>query len=197
MSVAPESSCSPLNLGARLKIARLARGLSLKDLSAEVGLTEGHLSKIENDRARPSLASLHQLAATLGMNMSSLFAAAERGSSAIFVVRSNNRPRLHTGQSRANNKITLENLVPSGPEQLLQVNIHIIEPGGKSEKDIKHLGQELGFILEGAIELVVDGEKEKLFAGDSFFINSELPHRYSNPTEYVARILWVNTPPTF
>lgn len=52
-------------------------------------------------------------------------------------------------------------------------------------------------MLEGAVELIVDEEKEILLQGDSFFFNSELPHRYRNAGEGVTRVLWVNTPPTF
>lgn len=187
----------PSNLGAKLKLARLARGLSLKTLAGQAGITEGHLSKIENNRAHPSLASLHQLASALDMNMSALFAAAEHSNSRIFVVRSNDRPKLRTGDSSANNMIVLEKLVPSGPEQLLQVNIHVVQPNGGSEKSISHMGQEFGMVLEGMVELIVAEEKEVLSTGDSFFFNSELPHRYANVGEGVARILWVNTPPTF
>ncbi|MBN9076461.1 MAG: cupin domain-containing protein [Rhizobiales bacterium] len=196
MSIATDGSYASY-LGAKLKLARLARGLSLRELSTKAGITEGHLSKIENNRAHPSLASLHQLAGVLGLNMSALFAAAEHGNSLIFVVRSGERPKLHTGHRRANNHIILEKLVPSGPEQLLQVNIHVIAPKGGSEKTIKHLGQEFGFVLEGIVELNVDDEKEVLSQGDSFFFNSDLPHRYTNTSDSVARVLWVNTPPTF
>lgn len=196
MNVAMDGPYTPY-LGAKLKLARLARGLSLKELSAKAGITEGHLSKIENNRAHPSLSSLHQLAGALDMNMSALFAAAEQGSSQIFVVRSNERPKLHTGHRRANNQIVLEKLVPSGPEHLLQVNIHVIAPRGGSDKSIKHLGQEFGLVLEGVVELIVDEEKTILGPGDSFFFNSELPHRYTNASDDVARVLWVNTPPTF
>jgi uncharacterized cupin superfamily protein len=36
-----------------------------------------------------------------------------------------------------------------------------------------------------------------LAQGDSFSFPSHLTHTYRNPGTNVARVLWVNTPPTF
>jgi hypothetical protein len=36
-----------------------------------------------------------------------------------------------------------------------------------------------------------------LAAGDSFFFDSSRPHGYRNVGETVARIVWVNSPPTY
>ena len=52
-------------------------------------------------------------------------------------------------------------------------------------------------MLEGRLELVVDGVSYTLFPGDAFSFRSELAHSYSNSGAVTARILWVNTPPTF
>ena len=62
---------------------------------------------------------------------------------------------------------------------------------------IKHEGEEFGYLLDGEIELIVDKKKYQLRPGDSFFFRSERPHSYTNNRKKVARILWLNTPPTF
>jgi len=51
--------------------------------------------------------------------------------------------------------------------------------------------------LEGEIELTIDGNRYCAKAGDSFHFRSELPHAYRNIGTKPARVLWVNTPPTF
>jgi quercetin dioxygenase-like cupin family protein len=53
------------------------------------------------------------------------------------------------------------------------------------------------YLLEGLLELSVDGRDHLIQLGDSFHFNSELPHGYRNPGTVVAKVLWVNTPPTF
>ncbi|TSJ61717.1 cupin domain-containing protein [Starkeya sp. 3C] len=192
-----ETPDANVRIGAKLKHARLLMGLSLSELGQRVGVTEGYLSKLENGRSQASLATLHKLVQALDTNMSTLFAAAPEGEGAVTVVRAKERPRLETGHLRAGNQVVLERLVPHRPDQLLQINIHVIPSGGGSPDFISHGGQEFGYVLAGAFTLVVDGHERALGEGDSFYFDSSLPHGYRNDGEAEARVLWVNTPPTF
>lgn len=187
----------PLRIGAKLKHARVMLGLSLAEVGRRTDLTEGYLSKLENNRSQASMATLHRVAAVLGMNMSELFANPTDENGAVSVVRKGGRPTLVTGHKQAGNQVVLERLVPGSPGQLLQINIHVIAPGGGSLEPISHDGQEFGFVLEGDVELLVEEQAVRLAEGDSFFFNSSLPHSYRNAGRAEARILWVNTPPTF
>jgi mannose-6-phosphate isomerase-like protein (cupin superfamily) len=133
----------------------------------------------------------------LGVNMNSLFGDRAYNEDEVFVLRVNDRRRMETGHRRAGNHIVLEQLVPFGPQYLLQINMHIVEPGGGSLDFISHKGQEFGLVIEGCIELHVEDNIVQLDVGDVFYFNSERGHRYSNVGEVTARVLWVNTPPTF
>ncbi|RQR68238.1 cupin domain-containing protein [Burkholderia cenocepacia] len=187
----------PVKVGVRLKHSRMLMGLSLKEVATKAGVTEGYLSKIENNVSQPSFASLHRITQALGINMSALFASAEKGDADVYIVRKDERAVLKTGHKRSGNRVTLENLVPSGPEFLLQVSIHVIEPKGGSNEAISHKGQEFGFVLEGRLKLLVDQGSYTLEAGDAFYFDSELGHRYANDASVTTKVLWVNTPPTF
>ena len=46
-------------------------------------------------------------------------------------------------------------------------------------------------------ELSVGSETFRLRKGDSFFFRSDLPHSYRNIGKQVAKVLWINSPPTF
>jgi len=71
------------SLGATLKAARTAAGLSLRDVERRTGVRSGHLSQIEtNTIARPELAILWELAATYGIDFSRLLALAGQGGEA-------------------------------------------------------------------------------------------------------------------
>ncbi|MNY72553.1 Cupin domain protein [compost metagenome] len=52
-------------------------------------------------------------------------------------------------------------------------------------------------MLSGEFELWVGERHFRLQEGDSFSFSSQEPHRYGNPGEKDALILWVITPPTF
>src|ERR1700761_6935736 len=59
-------------IGARLKHARLVNHMRLKDVAESAGCSESMLSKIENERAIPSLTTLHRLCKALNLSVSTL-----------------------------------------------------------------------------------------------------------------------------
>ena len=93
--------------------------------------------------------------------------------------------------------VQLEALIPSASGHLLSGYINHIEPGGGSDGVIQHEGEEFGYVLEGQIELNVGGRRYRVGEGDSFHFRSERAHSYRNVGKKKARILWLNTPPTF
>jgi transcriptional regulator with XRE-family HTH domain len=186
-----------LLIGAYLKHARLNQQRSLRQLAEEVGCSESFLSKVENDKIRPSLSMLHKIVSALGVSIGKLFAADKTADSHVIVVRAEDRPILKTYQRGASKGITLESLVPTSIAILLEANIHRITPGGSSRGVIQHQGEEMGFVLEGKIELNVEGRKFVVNAGDTFFFRSHLKHGYRNIGYDEAQILWVNTPQSF
>jgi transcriptional regulator with XRE-family HTH domain len=195
----PQASQSAVSaevrIGARLRHARMVRGLTLRQVADAAKCSESFISKLENDKASPSFTMLHRLTTILGTNISSLFAAGTEVST--IVSHPGDRPVIVTDQLRVGKGIRLERLIPYSHDHLLQGNIHHIAGGGHSDGDIAHSGEEIGYVLEGEIELSVDGRRFRAKAGDSFHFRSELPHGYRNLRSRAARIIWINTPPTF
>jgi transcriptional regulator with XRE-family HTH domain len=186
---------NPSRLGARLKLARQTRGLTLKALSVAAECSESLLSKIENGKASPSLPMLHRLVGVLGTNIGWMFEETDGDEGIIF--RAGTRPSITLDPLRRGEGISLERIIPYSPGHLLQCNIHHIEAGGQSAGPIQHVGEEVGYVLTGEIELMVDERTFLLKTGDSFVFNSERPHWYRNVGEERASIFWVNTPATF
>lgn len=181
-------------VGHRLRYARRKQGLLMKDLAGRVGCSESLISKIERGHATPSLRVLHNIAAVLDISIASLF---DAGRDEQVVQRSGERPVIHLESRTDRGSIDLERLAPFQERTLLEANIHVVEPGAESDGEIAHEGEEVGYVIEGTIELTVDETPYTLRAGDSFYFRSELRHRYRNPGDTVARLLWVNTPPSF
>ena len=96
-----------------------------------------------------------------------------------------------------NTSIRLERMVPHIDDQIIDGNVHVIAPGASNGGDIKHQGQEVGYVLDGVFELSVGSETFRLRKGDSFFFRSDLPHSYRNVGKQIAKVLWINSPPTF
>src|SRR5689334_22696492 len=62
-----------LQIGARVKHARLLAGIRMRELAQKVGCTESMVSKIEAGRVVPSLQMLQRLVAALDRDMASFF----------------------------------------------------------------------------------------------------------------------------
>ncbi|PLP60774.1 hypothetical protein CYK37_00175 [Mesorhizobium loti] len=186
-----------IRIGARLRHSRLLKGMNLKEVAAGVGCSEGFISKLENDKVQPSLAILHKLVLFLGINVTLLFNETFEDNGPLLVMRANERPMIRTSLHHQTDGVGLEGLIPHSRTSLLQANIHEVAPGGSGHGMIAHAGEELGYVLEGFIDLTVGEVTSRVSAGDSFFFSSDHPHGYVNPGKTVARVFWVNTPPTF
>ena len=180
-------------LGSQLRQRRRAKGLTLTELSAASGLSVGLLSQIERGISAPSLKSLMQISAALGVPPSWLF---DEGSSQDpvekgLVVRRGARRRLDLGSYGVAKELLTPDL---GGD--LQTYFVEIRPGGHSGPDTyTHRGEEAGLVLSGTLELTVAERTVQLYEGDSFRFKSSVPHRYGNPGTTPTTVVWVNSLP--
>lgn len=181
-----------LQIGARLKHARLLAGVRMRELAAKVGCTEGMISKIENARVVPSLPMLQRLVQALGRDLPSFFGSDPDAPGT--VLRARQRPIATTDPIREGHGIHYERLVPFGAGNLLEGNIHVIAPDGVKHDPITHQGETVGYVIQGHLELTIEGTLYVLNAGDSFFFKNHLTNSYRNPGPRETRVVWVNTP---
>ncbi|MDB5764602.1 MAG: family transcriptional regulator [Herminiimonas sp.] len=193
---APDSAAAPSGqLGARVRHARLVHGMTLKEVAVLAQCSESSVSKIERNLAAPSLAMLHRLAHALNTNISELMAAEWPDTGPVLKAGERFVHSFEFDDARC--VIELEAISSTVKGSLLQANIHIMQPGAKSDGQIEHVGEEVGYILEGSVTLALGNERYELNTGDAFHFSSQTAHGYENPGTSIARILWVNTPATF
>jgi transcriptional regulator with XRE-family HTH domain len=93
---------APPEVGATLQRMRLARGLTLEDLSRIAGVSKSMLSQIEREKANPTIAITWRLANALGVQIGELLSSEVRSSDMIRVVDAHEIPTLpgaHAGYS--------------------------------------------------------------------------------------------------
>lgn len=186
---------SEVRVGVRIRHARLLNGLRLREVASQVGCSESMMSKIENDRVQPSLGTIYRICKALGTNVASLLETAEPARWSI--LREGERPvighaeRVHGAGGRA------EVIVPFAPGRLLEGFVVVLGPRARSTAIVEHRGEEAGLIIEGRMELTLEGRAFVLEQGDSFYFPSDVPHSYWNPGDTPTRVVWINTPPTF
>jgi mannose-6-phosphate isomerase-like protein (cupin superfamily) len=123
---------------------------------------------------------LHRIAVTLNTNIATL--ATEGAPRDGPVLLNGERPVIKAGE------ISLERITLLKRGSLLQVNIHIAPLGEARDGLIEHIGEEVGFVLEGRLELMLGSRSCLVQAGDTFYFSSQTLHRFRNVGRIVARI---------
>jgi DNA-binding transcriptional MerR regulator len=175
-------------MGRRLRALRRQRQLSLALAATQTGISVGFLSALERARMSASVATLRKLARFYNINILDLFNASEANPGR---VRPAQRKRLQAGPGVWMELLAWGNTV-------MEPHLFRIAPGAGSGESYTHEGEEFLFLLRGQLDISLDhGDNIRLARGDSFYFESSVPHRWSNPGKKETWVLWVNTPPTF
>jgi transcriptional regulator with XRE-family HTH domain len=180
--------------GAALHAARLAKGMTLRDLAAKTGIAYSTLSKLENGKVGITYDKLHRLALGLEIDVAELVTGdcpAEEPSS-IVGRRSINR----AGQWLDAVTDRYSHHYPAG-ELLNKLMVPIIidvqarsveEVGGM----VKHEGEEFLFIVTGSMELHSSLYAPlALSAGDSVYFDSGMAHAYVRTSDEPCTVVAV------
>ena len=169
--------------------------LTLHDLAKRAACSASLLSRIENDRATPSLTTLHRLCRALDISVAALLTEAEEQPCVVY--KPNERPsQAGSGIVEGDGSIA-ESLVPFANVRLLEGFVISLAANRKMCGPFEHDGEEVGYVLEGELKLVVGGKTYTIAEGGSFFFRSDLPHSYGASGRRGCRVIWINTPPTF
>jgi transcriptional regulator with XRE-family HTH domain len=187
-----DTGTAHLQVGARIRHARILKGMRMRDLALAVGCDESMISKIEAGKVTPSLVLLDKIVVALDRDMASFFGLEIDEHK--LVQTPADRVTVEGDALRGGKGVRYERLVPLAAGNLLEANIHNVSPGGEKNDPITHQGEAVGYLLEGEVDLVIDGTTYHMKAGDSFFFKAHLTNGYRNTGPAVARIIWVNTP---
>src|SRR5580704_12676145 len=90
----PVAQKSPPEVGATLQKMRLARGLTLDDLSRAAGVSKSMLSQIEREKANPTIAVAWRLSNALGVEIGELLSNESKEEEAIRILDPHETPTL-------------------------------------------------------------------------------------------------------
>jgi mannose-6-phosphate isomerase-like protein (cupin superfamily) len=78
----------------------------------------------------------------------------------------------------------------------MQILHERIEPGADTGAEmLRHESEEGGVVVRGCVELTVGGESTILEAGDAYYFDSRIPHRFRNVGPDEAEIISACSPP--
>lgn len=184
--VSPAASAT-VTLGRRLRQLRLKKGLPLARVAKAVGISIGFLSAVERLHMSASVGTLRKLARFYKVNILDFFGPEQSPGP---LVSPHKRKVLETGRG-----VRMELL--AWGNTTMEPHLFRIAAKAGSGESYSHDGEEFLYVLRGELRISVRDDEYRLKPGDSFYFESAMPHRWSNPGRSETWVLWVNTPPTF
>lgn len=178
--------------GDKIREVRERKGLTLRAVAEQAGLSESLISQVERNRVSPAIDTLLKLADILDIDLDYLFRDFKRERS-VNMVRAAERSRT---SARGVVYERLSHTVSEDTAHEIEAYLITVSPGAKSSsEEYGHPGRELGVIIHGRGELAVGTRTYKLAEGDSISFPADTPHGLTNTGKRPLVALWVITPP--
>ncbi len=180
-------------IGEKIKELRTKQGLTLKDLSEKTNLSVSFLSQAERGLTSIAIHSLENIAEALGGELSYFFTPPKKHETKI--MRSYEQEDFRIEKSR----FIYYSLANDMDGKVLDPMLVVVLPGDKKSQinPYPHKGEEFVYVLEGILTVFIGDEEYQLYPGDSYHINSTIPHEWCNFTSKIVKLLSVNTPSVF
>ena len=180
-----------MNIGEKLRRLRLQRNLTQEEMANRCELSKGFISQVERDQASPSIATLTDMLEVLGSNLKEFFS--ETGDEK--PVFSQDDMFVKSDEELLRGSITW--LVPSAQKNAMEPILVELGEGGRTDEIQPHEGEEFGYVLAGAVKVVVGDRAVRARKDDSFCFKPDAPHYLVNAGKTPCRVLWISTPPSF
>ncbi|HEV8247155.1 MAG TPA: XRE family transcriptional regulator, partial [Polyangiaceae bacterium] len=185
-------------VGAIMKSVRLSRGMRLEDVAARSGHSKGFLSKIENGKSSPPIATLLRVAKALDVAPALLlqpageaFSAAADPHASVRVTAGERARVTRRGAGYDYWALAAPRLYKSMEPFLITVRPEDVDP----RRTFEHPGEEFIFVLGGKMQYKIGDEVFRLETGDSLYFDSSRPHAPVPDLEQVTFLAIFYTPP--
>lgn len=178
-------------LGRRVRRIRQDKGLTLKQIEARVGVSATHISEIERGNTSPTIRALERIAKALGVLPSYLI---DIPPLPILRVQ---HPEDRRPLQMDRGSVSLDPLTDRLSCSELSLFVATVSANGQVIAGPGHQGEEFCYVIDGIIEVVVNGNSHVLRKGDSIHFKAVHPHRIRNLAPTPSRTLWATRPRMF
>ena len=181
---------APLDLGARVRELRKARGWTLEQAAKQAGLARSTLSKIENGHMSPTYDALRKLAVGLAIPVPQLFTPPSRERAGGRMTFTRAGEGAHQPTATYEHELLAESL---RAKRMLPYRTRV-RARSIEEFDgwVRHDGEEFLYVLTGVIRLYTEFyEAIEMRRGDSAYYDAAMGHNVVSLSAEDATILWV------
>lgn len=161
-----------IDAGPRIRRIRKRLGWTLRRTAERAGCTESLLSKIENGRVIPPVATLARIAAALGSSIGALLG--EGGEeTTVFTPAAGLEG---DGLVEASGRYRFHAFASTRADKLMQPLLFEARSGQPVPPMLKHAGEEFVYVLEGRMRYRVGPRQYEMGPGDSLYFDAVQPH---------------------
>jgi|TARA_B100000700_G_scaffold10031_2_gene10124 transcriptional regulator with XRE-family HTH domain len=176
------------DVGARLRALRTLRGISQRELAKRCGVTHSSLSLIEQGKVSPSVSSLSKILAAIPMSVGDFFTMELENTAKVFY---SEEELINVGSG----DVIFKLVGAKRHDRALSFMIETYPPVTDTGREmITHQGEEAGVVIEGEIEITIGGDTRVLKAGDAYYFDTNVPHRFRNIGDVECRLVSCATP---
>lgn len=178
------------DVGQRLRLVRVAKNLSQRELAKRTGVTNSTISLIESGDMNPSIGTLKRVLDGIPVTLGDFFSFETAGQEKYFYLADD---LTEIGQSG----ISLRQIGGNLFGRALQVLHERYDPGADTGVAYAHDGEEAGVVIRGQVEVTVENQSHILGPGDAYYFDSRKPHRFRCISDEACEVISSCTPPTF
>jgi len=166
----------PSPFGGRLRAARLARHLTLEQLSELAGVSKAMLSQIEQNKVNPTVAVMLKIAAALQVRMDELIDVPTRSNIIRIIPASEERYTF-----LAEPDCTIRTLSPLNLEKNIEFYRITLEQGAEHSSEPHYPGtEEFLYVNRGRVRVTTGQQEADLSRGDAIHYRADVPHTIAN-----------------
>ncbi|MBD3897346.1 cupin domain-containing protein [Halomonas sp. ML-15] len=176
------------DVGGRLRALRTLRGISQRELAKRCGVTHSSLSLIEQSKVSPSVSSLKKILDAIPISVGDFFTMDLENRDQVFYS-ADELTDMGSGD------VIFKLVGANRASRALSFMIETYPAGSDTGREmIAHQGEEAGVVLEGEIEITIGGESRVLSAGEAYYFDTNVPHRFRNPGDVACKLVSCCTP---
>ena len=175
------------NIGKNIRKLRTQAGFTLTSIAKKADLTKSTLSKIETGQTSPPISTLIRIANAMNVPIVEFFA--DEGTKPAYVLTRRGKGQIVI-QNGSQFGYSYEALALKKQHKYVEPFLLTINPDDPPGQ-FHHRGQEFIYMLSGVMDFTFNDEVFRLKTGDSFFFDSNHPHKTKIVGKKAAKFLCI------
>ncbi len=175
-------------IGGKVRALRKRKGYSLQQLADRASVSAAAIHKIERNGMVPTITTLMKVASALNRPVSYFIAEDEAVDQPGVHTTPDNRTPIFTSIAG----LDLKSITgPYGRFFLAGAIAYVAPEAASGDDPMTHPGEELVYLLRGALTFELDGQTVTLLPGESVHFRGDHGHKWWNPKSEPAEAVWL------